>query len=161
MARAYSDDLRRKLLEAYHSGKGSLTDLAELFGTSVSWAKNVSSTFLHTGKMEGPVGGKRGRRSRVTSEALEYLASRVKEQPDLTLARLREDLEREYGIQIGHSQLWVILKRMGLRFKKSRSVPPNRTASESRPKGNSGGKKPDRSIRSALSFSTKAVSPQR
>ena len=129
--------------------------------TSVSWAKNVSSRFLYTGQTARPVGGKRGRRSRVRAEALEYLASRVKEQPDLTLARLREDLEREYGIQIGHSQLWVILKRMGLRFKKSRSVPPNRTASESRPKGSSGGKQPDRSNRSALSSSTKAVSPRR
>ncbi len=161
MARAYSDDLRRKLLEAHRSGKGSLPELAALFNVSVAWAKNVSSTLLHTGRMERPAGGKWGRRSRVTAEALEYLAARVKEQPDRTLAKLQEDLERECGIQIRHSQLWVILKRMGLRFKKSRSAPPNRTASGSKPKENSGGKKPNRSTRSGSSLSTKAASPLR
>ena len=161
MARAYSDDLRCKLLEAHQSDKGSLPELAALFGVSVAWAKNVSATFLHTGRMERPAGGKRGRRSKVTAEALEYLALRVKEQPDRTLAKLQEDLEQEYGIQIGHSQLWVILKRLGLRFKKNRSVPSNRTASGSKPKENSGAKKPNRSTRNGLSFSTKAVSPPR
>src|SRR5277367_6395585 len=137
MARAYSDDLRRKLLEAHESGKGSLPELAALFGVSVGWAKNVSSAFLHTGRMERPQGGRRGRRSRITAEALEYLASRVREEPDRTLARLQEDLDREYRIQIGHSQLWVVLKRMGLRFKKSHSMLSSRTASESKSKDNS------------------------
>ena len=142
MARACSDDLRRKLLEGHRSGKGSLPELAALFGVSLSWAKNVSSAFLHTGRAERAPGGKRGRRSRVTSEALEYLAFRVKEEPDRTLAKLQGDLNREFRIEIGHSQLWVILKRMGLRFKKRRSVPPNRTASGSKPKENSGSRKP-------------------
>ncbi|MDQ1470340.1 MAG: hypothetical protein QOJ99_1820, partial [Bryobacterales bacterium] len=40
---------------------------------------------------------------------------------------LQEDLQREYGIQIGITQLWKILNRMGLRFKKSRSTLLNRT----------------------------------
>ena len=35
MARAYSDDLRCKLLEAYEAGRGSLQELAKPFG--VSW----------------------------------------------------------------------------------------------------------------------------
>jgi transposase len=155
MARSYSDDLRRKLLEAHQSGKGSLPELAEVFSVSVGWAKKVSAALLHTGQMERPAGEERGRRSRVTSEALEYLALRVKEQPDRTPAKLQEDLEREHKIQIGHSQLWVILKRMGLRFKKSRSTPPNKTASESKPKDSFGRKRPDRSIRSGSSSSTK------
>jgi len=157
MARGYSDDLRQKLLEAHQSGRGSLAELALLFGVSLGWAKKVSAAFLHTGRMERPPGGKRGRRSRVTAEALEYLAARVKEQPDRTLARLQEDLEREYGIQMGHSQLWVILKRMGLRFKKNRSTPPSRTAGGSKLKGGSGRKKSGRSIRGTSSSSTKAV----
>src|SRR5580698_10994336 len=35
MARAYSDDLRRKFLEAHEQGEGSLTKLAERFHVSV------------------------------------------------------------------------------------------------------------------------------
>jgi transposase len=38
MARPYSDDLRRKLLEAFDQGKGSLSELAEDFGVSLGWA---------------------------------------------------------------------------------------------------------------------------
>jgi transposase len=132
-----------------------LPELADVFSVSVGWAKKVSAAFLHTGQTERPAGEKRGRRSRVTAEALQYLATRVKEQPDRTLAKLQEDLEREHKIQIGISQLWVILKRMGLRFKKSRFTPPNRTASESKPKGSFGRKTPDRSIRRGSSSSTK------
>ena len=157
MAQAYSDDLRRKLLEAHLAGEGSLPELAARFRVSVGWARYISATLLRTGQMERPVGGKRGRRSRVTAEALEYLASQVKKQPDRTLAILREDLEREHGIRIGITQVWNILNRMGLRFKKSRSTLPNRTARELKPKENFGGKESNRSIRNALFSSTKAV----
>jgi transposase len=156
MARAYADDLRRKLLEARGADKGSLAELAAVFGVSVSWAKTVYATFLRTGRMERPPGGKRGRRSRVTAEALQYLASQVKDQPDRTLAKLREDLEREHEIRIGITQLWNILKRLGLRFKKSRSTLLNRIASESRHKDSAGRKKPNKSIRRGSSSSTKA-----
>ncbi len=156
MARAYGDDLRRKLLEAFGADKGSLAELARVFGVSASWAKRVYATFLRSGRMERPPGGKRGRRSRVTAEALQYLASQVKEQPDRTLAKLQEDLEGEHEIRIGITQLWNILKGLGLRFKKSRSTPLNRIANESRRKDSSGRKKPNRSIRRGSSSSTKA-----
>ena len=127
MAQAYSDDLRRKLLEAYQAGEGSLASLAVRFRVSVGWAKKISAALLHTGEMKRPAGAKRGRRSRITAEALEFLAARVREQPDRTLEKLREDLEREQRIVIGTTQLWVVLKRMGLRFKKNRSMPLSRT----------------------------------
>src|ERR1035438_3296119 len=122
MARAYSDDLRRKLLEAHLAGEGSLPELAVRFGVSVGWAKYISATRLRTGQMERPAGAKRGRRSRVTGEALEYLAAQVKSQPDRTLALLREDLEREHSILSGITQMWNILNRRRLRFKKRRST---------------------------------------
>ena len=119
------------------------------FSVSVGWAKYISATRFRTGQMERPEGAKRGRRSRVTAEALEYLEARVKGQPDRTLALLQEDLEREKGILIGITQMWTILDRMGLRFKKSRSTQPNRTVSELKRKGNSGVKESVRSIRNA------------
>ena len=114
-------------MEAYQAGEGSLASLAVRFRVSVGWAKKISAALLHTGEMKRPAGAKRGRRSRITAEALEYLAARVREQPDRTLEKLREDLEREQRIVIGTTQLWVVLKRMGLRFKKNRSMPPSRT----------------------------------
>src|ERR1039457_3474026 len=52
MARPYSDDLRRKLLEAYDHGKGSLVELAERFGVSLGWAWKISSARKRTGWIE-------------------------------------------------------------------------------------------------------------
>jgi transposase len=123
MAQAYSDDLRRKVLEAYKAGEGTHADLAARFRVSFGWVKKISAAMLRTGKMERVAGARRGRRSRVTPVALEYLAARVRLQPDRTLEKLREDLERDLGILIGVAQLWTVLKRMGLRFKKSHSMP--------------------------------------
>jgi transposase len=52
MARAYSDDLRRKLLEAYDRGQGSLSELAQRFGVSRGWAWNISAARKLTGRIE-------------------------------------------------------------------------------------------------------------
>jgi transposase len=157
MPRAYADDLRRKLLEAHEAGEGSLPQLADRFGVSVGWAKYISATRLRTGQMERPAGRKRGHLSRVTEAAREYLAAQVKQQPDRTLALLQEDLEREYSVQIGITQVWNILNGLGWRFKKNGSTPLNRSVSESPRKESSGKKKAKRSIRSASFSSTKAV----
>ena len=58
MAITYSDDLRRKLLEAHGEGEGSLPVLAARFRVSVGWAKKISSALLHTGQMERAAGKK-------------------------------------------------------------------------------------------------------
>jgi transposase len=158
MARAYSDDLRCKFLEAHEQGEGSLSKLAARFHVSVGWAKRVSATLRRTGKKERPPGGKRGRKSRITADAAEYLRLQIREQPDRTLAELREDLQHHQGIAIGMTQLWTVLKQMGLRLKKSRSTPPSRTVSELKPSASSGSRKRNTSIRRNSSSSTRAAS---
>jgi transposase len=105
--------------------------------------RSISATLLDAGQMEMLAGGKRGRRRRVTTEALEHLASQVKKQPDRKLATLQKDLQLEYEIQIGITQLWNIRNQMGLRFKKI--APRFRTGvSESQPKETLVGRPTDR-----------------
>lgn len=157
MARAYSDDLRRKILEAHENGEGSLRQLAERFHVSVSWAKSISAFLSRTGKKEKPQAGPRGRKSRITAEAIEYLRLQIRDQPDRTLGELREDLRANLDIEIGITQLWTVLKRIGLRLKKSHSVLPSRTASASKRSASSGGRKLGTSTRRKSSSSTKAV----
>jgi transposase len=157
MAQAYSDDLRRKLLEAYEAGEGSLAELAVRFRVSVGWAKKISAAMLRTGQMERSPGGPRGRKSRITPAAADYLRERVKQQPDRTLSELREDLWRDLQIVIGITRIWTVLKEMGLRLKKSRSARRNRTVSGSKRSAGSGSRRPVISTRRSLSLSTKAV----
>lgn len=161
MARAYADDLRRKLLEAHARGEGSLPELAERFGVSEGWAWKISAARSRTGKTERPRGNKRGRKSRITARVIEYLRSRVKEQPDRTLVELQEDLRNSEGVEIGITWLWMVLKQIGLRLKKSHSAPPSRTANVSRPNASSGKRKRGISTRRNSSLSMKAVSPRR
>ena len=42
MAKAYSDDLRRKVLGAYDRKAGSLRELSERFYVSYAWARKIS-----------------------------------------------------------------------------------------------------------------------
>ena len=58
MPEAYSNDLRRKLLEAYEEGQGTLEELAERFSVSEGWAKKISAVYNRTQKMERPAGAK-------------------------------------------------------------------------------------------------------
>lgn len=112
MARAYSDDLRRKLLEAHEQGEGSLRELARRFHVSEAWAFKISSTRSRTGKTERPPGARRGRKSRITAEAIEYLRLQVKVSPDRP--ELQEGLRSQRGVEIGITRLWTVLKQMGL-----------------------------------------------
>src|ERR1019366_4250248 len=65
MARPYANDLRRKFLQAYEQGKGTLGELAEQFGVSEGWGKKISSARTRTGQIERPA-WRRGPVSRVT-----------------------------------------------------------------------------------------------
>jgi transposase len=151
MARAYSDDLRRKLLEAHKEGEGTLEELAERFRVSEGWARKISATLYQTGRMERPRGGKRGPKSRITADAEQYLKSAIRTQPDLTLSELSQGLERERGIAISISRLWTVVKDLGLRLKKSRYTPPSRIPTVAGRNAISGERRRGRSMRSVSS----------
>ena len=126
MARPYANDLRRKFLQAYEQGKGTLGELAEQFGVSEGWAKKISATRTRTGQIERPP-WRHGPVSRVTAAVQTWLRERVREQPDLTLRELQEQLQAAQGVRLSIGRLWSALRQMGLRLKKSRSTPKNKT----------------------------------
>ena len=147
MAKAYSDDLRRKLLEAYQEGEGSLEQLATRFRVSTGWAQKIWASLKRTGKMEKPPGGPRGPRSKLTPEVREQLRAWITRQPDLTLAELQQKLLDRHQIYSSLSRLWEVLGAMGLRLKKSLSTPPSRIQSKAKSGAAAGGKRSSGSIR--------------
>jgi transposase len=88
MGRAYSDDLRRKLLEAHAAGKETLRELAERFGVSLPWAWKISAEHKRSGAVERVPQSRHGRPSRVTRAQVRAL---LRAKPDLVLCELRED----------------------------------------------------------------------
>ena len=126
MARAYDDDLRRKLLEARAPGDASLKKLALRFGVSHSSAQKVVRQSKRTGQPER-VRHRPGPRSRMSDEIAAYMRGQVAQRTDLTLSELQLRLMTEKGVRFSIGRLWTLLRQLDLRLKKSRSTPPNAT----------------------------------
>src|ERR1035441_8646906 len=82
MAKAYGDDLRRKLLEAHDREEGTLLELAERFSVSGQWAWKISAQRKHSGQMERIEQRRRGRISKITPEVQQQLRWLLREQAD-------------------------------------------------------------------------------
>ena len=126
MAQAYSNDLRRKLLEAQEQGRGTLEELAEEFGVSLGYAKKISAALRRTGRMERTE-QRHGRINQVTPLVQERLREWLRQQPDRTLAELQRQLREQMHVSLSIPRLWVVLRQMKLRLKKSRSTLRSRT----------------------------------
>ncbi len=129
---SYSIDLRAKVLAAYDRGKQT-KEIAEIFGVSRAWARRVRQRRRDHGELAP--------RPRVGKHHIKVdrarLAELVREQPDATLAELRDRL----GVECSISAVWNALRQLGLSFKKSPSTPRSRTVPTSRrnaPRGSSG-----------------------
>jgi transposase len=117
MPKAYSDDLRCKLLEAYEAGAGSLQKLALQFRVSWGFAKKIRRQQRATGQKERPVQKRHGPISRIHAGMREKLRGWLREKPDLTEAELQERLAGQ-GVHVVKSRVGQVLRQIGLRRKK-------------------------------------------
>lgn len=139
MARAFSDDLRRRILVAYAGGGVSLRALAERFAVGFEFVRKIRKQQLRTGRMERVPQARHGPSSRVTVAVQQQLRGQLREQPDLTLWELQQRLRKSTGVQLSKSLLWLWLQRMGLRLKKNRSTPKSKTRKQAGSGGKRGG----------------------
>lgn len=139
MPRAYSDDLRCKLLQAYEAGRGSLRELAQQFGVSWGYSKKIRAQQLRTKQMDRPRQSRHGPASQLTAAVQQQLRTALRQQPDLTLAELQQRLAASAGVGISRSRLWVWLQGLGLRHKKNRSGRRSRRAAKTSGAGKRGG----------------------
>jgi len=119
MAQAYSDDLRRKVLSAYASGKGTMRELAQRFDVSYGWVLKIAAAQRQSGSYKRVP--QRRAPSRIDAELIRRL---VEAQPDIVLVELQQKAA-EQGVRASTVPLWRILGKLGLRLKKSRSTPPS------------------------------------
>jgi transposase len=112
MGRAYSLDLRKRVVAAVMRGK-SRRAAAALFDISVASVVKWTQRAYETGSPAAPpMGGKRpGQR--------DWLLARLNEKPDLTLHALLTELGAR-GVTVCCDTLWRFLRREGLSFKNKR-----------------------------------------
>lgn len=118
MARAYSDDLRAKLLQAYENGNVGLEKLSATFGVSYGWSQKILAAKLKTGSTERPLGRPRGYPSRFTPEIREKIRERIVQGPDATLAELQAWILEVFNFSTSVSRICTVLGEMGLDRKK-------------------------------------------
>jgi len=142
-------DLRLRILETYDEGKWTQEEVAKRFRVSIGLVKKLLMQRKRTGQIEARHRFS-GRKARLLPERGAELRSMLAKEPDLTLAEMKERLKLECSIAAIH---WV-LGRLGLTYKKRRSMRPSRTGRMSPKRVGGGGELKAVSIRRAWPSST-------
>jgi transposase len=126
MARAYSQDLRDRVIDAAVAGL-SARGAAERFGigeaTAIVWVRRARQSGERKARKQG-----QPRRSKLDPHR-DYLLGLIEPTPDLTISELLELLWTERGVKASRALLWTFLDRLGLTFKKR---PPMRASKTGR-----------------------------
>ena len=152
MARAYSQDLRDRVIEAAFSGKSARVSAAR-FGigvaTAIVWVRRAREAGDRTARKQG------GTKRRKLDPHRQFLLALIGETPDLTISELLERLLARRGVKVSRSTLWTYLDRCGLTFKKRPRTPASRIVPTSLSGEKTGSKGSWTSIRKSSSSSTK------
>jgi transposase len=125
MGRAYSQDLRERVMAAVESGTGAYA-AASIFRVSVSYIYKLLGRRKRTGETSArPWAG--GPKPKLAAHD-EALRAGVMSEPDATLAELQAWLVAEHNVKVSIGCLWKRLRHLGLTLKKSHCAPPNKTA---------------------------------
>ncbi len=111
----YSEDLRRKVVEALARGTNK-SEAARLFGVSLSSVKRYAK-MARQGRLLAPSKAP-GKRPKVGEHARKLLEADLKARPAATLPQRCEYLEKIAGLKVSDSTLCRLLKRMGFSRKK-------------------------------------------
>ena len=119
MGKAYSDDLRRRVVAAMAAGRscretGAAFDVAP--STAGNWWRRYRRESSHAAR---PMGG--DRRSKLLAQA-GWIGERLAETPELTLGEVRSDLAGR-GVEVSYASVWRTVRKLGLRHKKRMAHP--------------------------------------
>jgi transposase len=109
--KAYSEDLRRKIVEATERAGVSKAQAARLFGVSLSSVKRYARLARRGGSLAPGKGS--GRPPKIDEGAKKLLEKDVEERPAATVSERRRFLEHLTSESLSDSTVGRTLKRMG------------------------------------------------
>jgi transposase len=124
---AYSEDLRRKIVQALQQGRMNKSEAARTFSVSLSSVKRYAKA-VREGRSLSP-GKAPGKKPLLDEKAKKLLEADVQERPFAKLADRREYLKKVAGVSVSESTLSRALRKMGFGRKKGRWVPVSETSS--------------------------------
>jgi transposase len=153
MTKPLSLDLRQRVVDAINAGQ-SCRSAAARFGIAPSAAVKWHRLWRETGSVRPRAQGGDKRSGRI--EALgPAIFAMVEEAVHITLAEIAGRLEREHGERFASSTVHRFFRRHGWTFKKSRPMPPSRSAPTSGPPARPGSRASRSLTPSAWSSSTR------
>lgn len=116
--KAYSLDLRQKIVDTYAEGKTSQRHLAKQFRVALSFIEKLLKQHRETGNIAPKVRIEQTP-TKLNLEQLTVLEQLVAANNDATLDELRCRLQQETGVLIGRSTVERMLKKLNLTVKKN------------------------------------------
>ena len=123
--KAYSIDLRERIVVAVENDELSQAEAAEQFAVSVSFIEKL----LHRWRTTQDLSPRQGRPGpkRVLASYGDWLRALVREHPDLTLEEIAERAWQAHQVRVNHSMVGRELQLLKLPLKKSRFMPASAT----------------------------------
>src|SRR5215212_1906027 len=116
--RAYSLDLRQKVVAAVERGDSTIEEVAASFGVGITFVKKMLRQQRETGDLRPrPHGG--GHTPRLSAKHLKLLRSEVERHPDKTVEALREHLSERASVSVSRPTVSRALSGFGLSRKKN------------------------------------------
>ena len=116
---AYSEDLRKKIVEAKERGMPTV-EVARTFGVGLSSVKRYAKT-VREGESLSPKSSP-GRPPKADESARRLLEADLEERPAATLTQRCEYLRSAVGLRVSESTISRLLRRLGWTRKKDRWV---------------------------------------
>jgi transposase len=118
MARAYSQDLRDRVIDAGISGRQAAVRFGIGLATAIVWMRRAREG-ERTARRQG-----QPKHSKLDPHR-QFLLGLVEVEPDITIVEMQERLRQEAGVIASTGTVWKFLDRNGLTFKKR---PPTRAS---------------------------------
>ena len=122
--KAYSLDLRQKIVEAYSNQEGSLREIAKRFKVSLSFVQRLLKRYREAGRLEPSRGGRGFAAKLANYESL--VEELVLKNNDATLKELKETIYQKTQVNVSYSSLCRFLLKLELRRKKNFSCDSSR-----------------------------------
>jgi transposase len=129
--KAYSLDLRQKIIDAYEAGGITQRELAEQFHVSLNFIVTLLRRWRQDKTLEPK---KRGAvmKPLLTPEILQFLDQQIKQECDLSLLQLVELVREKYQVSVSTKTMSRMLIRENLRYKKNVFTPLKEIQKESK-----------------------------
>lgn len=127
--KAYSVDLRQKIIDSYHTKPISQRQLAEQFSVALSFVQKLLKQYRQTGNIS-PKPYRGGAQLKLSPEQLAILAELIENNNDATLEELCRMLKEKTGVEVSRATMGRMTQRLNITVKKKRSIPQKKKRKE-------------------------------